>query len=68
MCKENDGEMESCQDCGISICFDANSSDDFERPAYVTESGDLFCDIHGHKHDREDEEAEDDEMYLGDFA
>ena len=42
----------SCQDCGVLICFDIETGDDVLRPAYVTESGDLFCDRCGRKYDR----------------
>jgi len=44
MCDENEGDFESCQDCGKLICFDVEVGDDVLRPAYVTSSGDLFCD------------------------
>ena len=63
LCKNNDlgdgfgGDFESCQNCGRLICFDVDSGDDVIRPAYVTSSGDLFCDPCGRKHD-EPEEAE----------
>ncbi len=59
MCKElcdADGEMQSCQDCGRLICFDVNAGDDIIRPAWVTSSGDLFCDRCGSVHDRAEEE------------
>lgn len=64
MCKElceasESGEMQSCQDCGKLICFEIENGDDVCRPAYVTSSGDLYCDNCGEAHDRaEDEEDE----------
>lgn len=61
LCDENDGDMESCQDCGRLICFDLQSSDDVVAPAYVTSSGDLFCKPCGSAHDRAMEEADRDE-------
>jgi len=60
MCKQleksgHDNLYESCQDCGVSVCFDVESGDDVITRAYVTASGDLFCYRCGRKHD----EAED---------
>lgn len=62
MCAElcessEDGEMVSCQDCGLLICFDCRNGDDIIRPPWVTASGDLYCDRCGMAHD----EAEEDE-------
>jgi len=57
MCLERDGP-ESCQDCGCLICFDVETGDDILRPAYVTASGDLFCDRCGPEIDRLDQEKE----------
>lgn len=61
---EDDGAY--CQDCGKEICFDLEVGDDFSRPAYVTASGDLFCDRCGSAID-EEEEAEYDDEYGWDF-
>jgi hypothetical protein len=63
MCKElcdqsEDGVMPSCQDCGRLICFDEVTGDDVIRPAYVTMSGDLFCDRCGRAQDRAELAAE----------
>jgi hypothetical protein len=57
LCDESE-EMQSCPDCGKLICFDCNGGDDIIRPAYVTESADLYCDRCGREHDA----AEDEEM------
>jgi hypothetical protein len=59
LCDDNNGEMQSCQDCGRLICFDESpdSVDVIDR-AYVTASGDLFCTRCGRKHDARAEEAE----------
>lgn len=54
LCEEYDGQ--SCPDCGRLICFDTKHGDDIMRPAYVTESGDLYCDRCGKDHDRAEEE------------
>lgn len=56
MCKElcEDYGGKSCQDCGKLICFDVKHGDDILRPAYVTESGDLFCDRCGPAYDEEE--------------
>jgi len=60
--------MESCQDCGILICFDVQSGDDVVRKAYVTASGDLYCDHCGRRHDRDEElEIEDESAYYAGF-
>jgi len=61
LCDENDGRMESCQDCGRLICFDvpANSVDVIDR-AYVTASGDLFCTRCGRNYDATEEAEEND--------
>jgi hypothetical protein len=66
VCKElceasEDGSMQSCQDCGKLICFDQKVGDDIIRPAFVTSSGDLFCDWCGREH--EQAEAEDEYFY-----
>ena len=61
MCKElcdEYEEMQSCPDCGKLICFDTTCGDDIIRPAYVTLSGDLYCDRCGSAHDRAEEEEE----------
>ena len=62
MCKtlceaRGDGEMESCQNCGILICFDIERADDVIDRAYVTTSGDLYCRRCGRRHDYEEEES-----------
>lgn len=61
LCDQNNGEMESCQDCGRLICFDvkADSVDVIDR-AYVTQSGDLFCTRCGSKYDQAEEDGEQD--------
>jgi len=58
LCEENNGEMLSCQDCGRLICFDveANQGDDIIRSAYVTSSGDLFCDFCGRRYDEAEQQ------------
>lgn len=61
MCDENGGEYEACQDRGRLICFDVTNGDDVIRPAYVTESGDLFCDIHGRRYDEAEEREREEE-------
>lgn len=58
LCEQNKGEPEACQDCGCLICFDIEFGDDVMKPAYVTESGDLFCNRCGSEYDRHDEEVE----------
>jgi hypothetical protein len=63
LCDGNGGELQGCQDCGRLICFDENSGDDIMAPAYVTESGDLFCNVCGLEYDRaEEEESFDDDF------
>ena len=64
LCEQNDGEYQSCQDCGRLICFDENpdSIDVIDR-AYVTSGGDLFCTRCGSGHDRAEEEAEQEDYY-----
>lgn len=53
LCENNGGEYQGCQDCGRLICFDIKQGDDVIAPAYVTESGDLFCDSCGREYDSE---------------
>lgn len=62
MCKElcEDEDGASCPDCGKLICFDVKFGDDIFRPAFVTSSGDLYCDRCGSAHERAEEEADDD--------
>jgi hypothetical protein len=60
LCEESDG-MQSCQDCGRMICFDHEGEDDICAPAYVTESGDLYCSACGRSHDRAEEDECDDD-------
>lgn len=55
LCRQNNGEMVSCQDCGKLICFHIKSTDDVIAPAYVTASGDLFCRLCGERVDAEEE-------------
>ncbi len=55
---KEEGDPVGCQDCGCLICFDCERGDDVLRPAYVTASGDLYCDRCGSRYDAE-EEAED---------
>lgn len=56
LCDQSEtGEMQSCQDCGRLICFDVEHGDDIEAPAYVTSSGDLYCDRCGAAIDQLDE-------------
>jgi hypothetical protein len=62
LCDENDGEMESCQDCGRLICFDLEHNDDICSRAYVTASGDVFCSWCGKRYDEIDERVLDDEI------
>lgn len=69
LCRENNGELLGCNNCGRLICFDVEVGDDVIRPAYVTEAGDLFCNICGKEFDNEDEDSEEfwddmDEEYL----
>jgi len=61
MCDKNGGDFESCQDCGKLICFDVEVGDDVLRPAYVTSSGDLFCDRCGSRYDAEEERMAEEE-------
>lgn len=63
MCKElcDDTGDSSCQDCGKLICFDVKHGDDIFRPAYVTASGDLYCDRCGQAHSRAEEESEEED-------
>jgi hypothetical protein len=59
LCDQNNGEMESCQDCGRLICFDSEpDSVDVLDCAYVTASGDLYCQRCGSKCDAAEEESE----------
>ncbi len=68
MCKELCEEGgESCQDCGKLICFDVKNGDDILRPAFVTSSGDVFCDRCGRQQEREDQEEEENECDFDDF-
>lgn len=63
LCDANGGEYEGCQDCGRLICYEAKDGcDDILRPAYVTMSCDLFCDLCGRSHDKVEEEEIDEEM------
>ena len=50
LCRDN----VACQDCGIMVCYDIKGGDDLIRPAYITESGDLFCDRCGPQYDEDD--------------
>lgn len=43
LCEQSEDGVVSCQDCGRLICFDTEGIDDVCAPAYVTESGDLYC-------------------------
>lgn len=56
---DEDGDMQSCQDCGRLICFDVEGDDDIISRAYVTQSGDLFCRRCGASNDRAEEATED---------
>ena len=67
LCEELNGEPTSCQDCGCLICFDVEIGDDILRPAYVTASGDLYCDECGQKHDQEDERDDLGDIYPEDI-
>jgi hypothetical protein len=62
MCDKRDGEPESCQDCGILICFDIEpgQGDDVMDRAYVTASGDLFCRRCGMEYDAREERGDED--------
>ena len=60
LCDESGDEPVGCQDCGCLICFDIEDGDDILRPAYVTASGDLFCDRCGPEYDREEDDYGDD--------
>jgi hypothetical protein len=62
VCKElcDDDGVQSCPDCGKLICFDTKFGDDIMRPAFVTSSGDLYCDRCGKEHERAEEEEHDD--------
>ena len=68
MCKElcelsDDGEMQSCPDCGRLICWDVEGGgDDVICAAYVTSCGDLCCAKCGSKTDRIIEAAEDEDF------
>jgi len=58
LCDENNGEMEGCQDCGKLICFDIKQGDSIIAPAYVTASGDLYCNRCGKQYDEAEEQEE----------
>jgi hypothetical protein len=59
LCEESeDGSMQSCQDCGILICFDVETADDVVAPAGVTGAGDLYCIRHASAHDAAEEREE----------
>ncbi len=62
MCKELCDKFgpQGCPDCGRLICFDAKNGDDILRPAYITNSGELFCARCGTEYDCEDELVEED--------
>ncbi len=61
LCDTNGGDYQGCQDCGRLICFDNQPNDvDVIDQAYVTASGDLFCQRCGVRYDRADEEYDDD--------
>ena len=64
LCDANDGNLQSCQDCGRLICFDEkpDSVDVIDR-AYVTESGDVFCRRCGRKYDAASEREREEEFY-----
>lgn len=63
LCKENGGEPTVCVDCGRLICFDYEGhGDSVMASAYVTMSGDLFCNRCGPEYD-EIETHEDDGFY-----
>lgn len=59
LCEEAKGETVNCQGCGNVICFDTEFADDIDAPAYVTESGDLYCLSCGRRHDEAEEEEDD---------
>lgn len=58
--ESEDGVM-YCQDCGRMISWDCKGGDDILRPAYVTASGDLFCDWCGSRYDEEEERQAEEE-------
>ena len=54
LCDESEDGVVGCQDCGRIICFDIKHGDDVCAPAYVTASGDLFCNRCGQQYDKEE--------------
>ena len=60
----DDDEIMYCQDCGCMISWDCKSGDDILRPAYVTASGDLFCNHCGREYDEEEERQADEEGWF----
>ena len=57
-----------CQNCGRLICFDIEKGDDVIRPAFVTSSGDLYCDECGREMEREEEKMmEEDDLWYGTY-
>jgi hypothetical protein len=68
LCDESPDGIVSCQDCGRLICFDTKAVDDICAPAYVTASGDLFCQPCGSRYDQEEEEEVDEWLGMwGDY-
>jgi hypothetical protein len=61
--EDDDDEIMYCQDCGRMILWDCKHSDDIVRRAYVTASGDLFCDLCGREYDLEEERQSEAEAY-----
>lgn len=58
MCDEVEDGIVTCQDCGSMICFD-------DGTAYVTASGDLFCNRCGREYDEAEFEDGDDWDFYG---
>lgn len=53
-CEDPEGPM-YCPDCTRLICLEVKAGDDFLRAAYITEGGDVFCDLCGPGYDGQDD-------------
>lgn len=64
LCEDAPDDYTSCEDCGRMICWDVKNGDDIIRPAFVTSSGDLYCDWCGRKHEAAEEADESEDAYI----
>lgn len=60
-CEENNGEPDSCQNCGVLICWDIKGFDDVMSEPYVTNYGDVYCLRCGRQEQQEIDEQEEEE-------